>query len=699
MQNSQRKPNRLIHETSLYLLQNAYSPVDWWPWSEETFENAWVMNRPIILSCGHSACHWCRTMDQECFENQEIAALMNRFFINVKVDWEERPDIDQIYQTALQSMTGENGWPLTVFLDINRRPFFGGTYFSAIAENGRLSFYEILQKIQDIWVTERENIQETGLKLMDSLKSEFQAPTENITEIQLDPHLPVAAISEFSQAIDLIYGGFNGTTKFPNPTLWQLFMKVGTQHNQGSELEMALFSLRQMAKGGLYDHLGGGFHRFSGDAQWQVPHFEKMIYDNAQLLKLYYLAFQLTNDEEFKNVAQATADYIRREMVAPEGGFYTTQAADTAEGEGEYYKWSLHEIQQLVDPESAQLIIEFYNLNPNGNPEAKFLFNRVQNTPVNDQSLTPEQLKKLHHAENILLTAREKRSKPFRDEKIITAWNGLMIGALAYSYQVSSNLMDYRSAKKAAEFSLASAKTAGDLARVYQNGQVKISAFLEDYAFLAAGLIDLFETDYNEQWLLESLLLTEKAITGFSDGKGFYYITAPLSEETIARPFSGPDHGYPSGVSVHCENLLRLAAYCKRIDLREEAEKILKTYHQRISEDYWNYASFLGVIDLYHQHFREYLFVSETQALPEMLVKFRKYFIPYRILAWKNISQKTSPDQANLTNSLFQDRPPLNEQPTCYVSMDEHCFPPVTNWEDLKLIVTSFKGGFSEENS
>jgi uncharacterized protein YyaL (SSP411 family) len=689
--------NRLINETSPYLLQHAHNPVDWYPWGDEAFMEAKRRDVPLLASIGYSSCHWCHVMESECFENEAIAELMNRFFVNIKVDREERPDIDQIYQHAVQAMAGQGGWPLTVFLDHEKRPFFGGTYFPPVSQYGRISFPDLLETIYTQWEQERDKIYAAGRELtevLDSGSGITETPENNLPERDL----AVKAIDQLRGIVDHRYGGFNGAPKFPNPGLLQLMLRVGVHHGKQAETELVLFSIRQMARGGIYDQLGGGFHRYSTDVRWLVPHFEKMLYDNAQLLKLNIMAYQLTGDEEFKNVIQATGDYVRREMTAAEGGFYATQDADSEGEEGKYYLWSSDEVKQLLEPELAQVFQDYYRVTPEGNFEGRNILNRLESAPDGENLTTPEARRKLSQAKAILFTAREGRVKPFRDEKVITGWNGLMIGSFAYAYQVTANPLDYRSAKKAAEFILNSVKLPdGSLARIYKDGQAKITALLDDYAFLAAGLINLYEADFNENWLEQSVRLTREAVGRFGSPAGRYYLTEETGEDLINRPFSGLDQAIPSGVAVHCENLLRLAVFSGEVELKQEAERILKAYGMEMARNIWGYGSLIGALDIYHQHFKEFTFVSEGAALPEILAKFRKYFIPYRVVAWKNRpDSEAKPGDTHPARALLSGRVMVNNRAACYVCSDFRCLPPVTDWEDLYTILTQFKGGGGE---
>ena len=558
-----------------------------------------------------------------------------------------------------------------------------------------MGFPDVLQALHSKWDQKRAEIHHAGSELAKILSTGFQVVDDPAGGALPERDLAVKAILELGGIVDRRYGGFNGAPKFPNANLLQLLLRVGSHHGKNAEVELALFTLRQMAHGGIYDQLGGGFHRYATDAQWLVPHFEKMLYDNAQLLKIYAMAFQLTNADEFKNVIQMTADYVRREMTAPEGGFYATQDADSEGEEGKFYRWNVGEIKALLEPELAQLVIDNYRITPDGNFEGYNILNRLGTPPEEKVFSTAEFRKKLSLAKTILLMARDSRVKPFRDEKVITGWNGLMIGAYAYTYQVMANPLDYRSAKKAAEFILNSMRLPdGRLARIYKDGKAKINAFLDDYAYLAAGLIDLFETDFNENWLEQSIRLTMEACRLFGDQACRYYLTENTGDDLIGRPLSGPDQAIPAGVAVHCENLLRLAAFSDEIELHREAERILEAFQPEMARNTWGYSTLIGVSDIYYQNLKKFTFISEGAALPEMLTKFRKYFTPYRVVAWKNrLNKEAKPLDKHPARALLANCDLNNNKPTCYVCSDFGCLPPVTDWEDLSVILAQFKGG------
>ncbi len=670
--------NRLIHEASPYLLQHAHNPVDWYPWGNEAFARAKAEDKPILLSCGYSACHWCHVMERESFEDPEIAALMNQYFVNIKVDREERPDIDQIYQQAVQMITRHGGWPLTAFLDHDRRPFYGGTYYPPVSMYGRPGFPHILEAVHRKWVEEREQIREAGAELTKFLQSE--PGLANQDEVA-GKEFPEKAVSELYRYGDTTNGGFGSAPKFPNPGLLRLFLNIGSRKEDSRELSHALFTLKRMAQGGIYDQLGGGFHRYSTDHFWLAPHFEKMLYDNAQLLRLYSIGYQLTGAEEFSQVVRETAEYVRREMTAPEGGFYATQDADSEGEEGKCFLWSIDEIRETLDQDESRLIIDYYGVTEEGNFEGKNILNRLHD--FENRGFDGSTLSKFNQARERLFKIREARVKPFRDEKVITGWNGLMISGLAYSYQVFQNVPDYQAARRGADFILNTSRLgAGGLARVYKDGKAYGEAFLDDYVFLVQGLLDLYEADFSGEWLVRSIELTETAIDRFG-GNGLYHLTPEKEGELVSRPLSGPDQAIPSGVAVQAENLLKLAAYTGKNKFWEEAGKIFSAYSGEMQHNSWGYAGLISALDGFQQGIKEFTFVSNGNDLPELLVRLRRDFQPHRILAWTGERNNLKGHPAR---ELFENREPVNDKPTCYICINQSCSPPVTEWGDLERI-------------
>jgi uncharacterized protein YyaL (SSP411 family) len=670
-------PNRLAKEKSPYLLQHQYNPVDWYPWGDEAFAKAKEADKPILLSCGYSACHWCHVMERESFENPEIAALMNEYFVNIKVDREERPDIDQIYQQAVQTMTGQGGWPLTVFMDHTGKPFFGGTYFPPSPRYGRSSFSQILETLHQKWVQERERVQTAG----DELYQYFydHGVKSGIEQTLPAADLPLTAAKKLLRYFDSEYGGFDHVPKFPNPTVLQLLLTIGALDRQTEATEAVLFSLEQMARGGIYDQLGGGFHRYATDRYWLVPHFEKMLYDNAQLLKLYSIGYQLRPTAEFKKVVLETADYLRREMTGPQGGLYATQDADSEGVEGKYYIWSIAEIKEWLTREEAEAVIDHFGLTEQGNFDgANILYRPVKHNGNNSASYS---LEILNQAKVKLLKLRETRVKPFRDNKIVTAWNALTISGFAYAYQVFKREDDYFSARNALEFVLRHSRLAdGELARIYKE-EARVGAMLDDYAFLAQGLLDMYETDFNQEWLERSIQLTGVATERFGSEGGIYYLSAAEGRQLVARPVSRYDQAIPSGVSVHAGNLLRLSAYTGDENLRREVERIFAAYSDGFELEIWGHCGLICQLGIFNHDFREFVFLSDSQP-PELLRRLREKYIPNRILAWGDpdkIDSKTHP-----ARDLFQGRRTIDGEPTCYLCENQQCHPPLTRWRELE---------------
>ncbi len=578
----QRQSNRLEHETSPYLKQHAHNPVDWHPWGPEALQRATREDRPIFLSIGYSACHWCHVMEQESFEDGETAQLMNEHFVNIKVDREERPDLDQIYMNAVVSLTGHGGWPMSVFLTPDLKPFFGGTYFPPEDRHGLPSFKRLLSGLAQAWREQRDAINENADRLTEHLQGlgRIDAPADAELNDGLSERLIRSAVAMLERAFDHTYGGFGRAPKFPHSMELQLLLRAWKRFDDAEALHMARLTLDRMALGGLYDHLGGGFHRYSTDARWLAPHFEKMLYDNALLSRAYLEAFQATGEPFYREVVEETLAWVEREMTGPEGPFYSTLDADSEGQEGKFYVWSKAEVEELLGPEAA-VFCDVYDVSADGNWEGGNILNRSR-TYAQDAKmlhLSEEELRRrLGTARGSLLEVRSQRPWPGRDEKVLTSWNGLMIGAFAQAAQV----LDGRylgPSTRAAEFILRSMRASdGRLYRTTFAGQKpKLNAYLEDYSFLIDALVTLYEAGFELRWLDAALELTGVMVDQFWDeAEGGFFSTGKNHEPLIVRGKEAQDSSIPSGNSMAATALLRLARLTGRSDLEEKGMRTLQ---------------------------------------------------------------------------------------------------------------------------
>jgi len=503
-------PNHLINETSPYLLQHAHNPVDWYPWSEEAFAKARSENKPVLLSVGYSACHWCHVMAHESFEDEHIAKLMNELFVNIKVDREERPDLDQIYMNAVQMMTHHGGWPMTVFLTPDAVPFYGGTYFPPQDRYNMPGFPRVLISVAEAYRDRRDDIVETGASLVNELKR-LGASSGSDQPVEID--LLNAAYTGIVRSYDSVNGGFGGAPKFPPAMTLEFLLRTYVRTANRDSLEIVGHTCQKMAEGGIYDQLGGGFHRYSTDSKWLVPHFEKMLYDNALLSRLYLHYFQISQALFVRETVEGILDYVLREMTDSSGGFYSTQDADSEGHEGKFFVWDIDEIQNTLGEADASLFCAYYNITASGNFEGKNIPNvtRSLEEVAAAQDVSGSELQaSLKESKRKLFELREKRVKPDRDEKVLTAWNGLMMASFAEA-GVVLNRADYtNAARRNAEFVLSSLRRDGMLLRTWKEGVAKFNAYLEDYAFLIEGLVTLYETTGEFRWLDEARTLTDQ---------------------------------------------------------------------------------------------------------------------------------------------------------------------------------------------
>ena len=563
-----RHTNRLIHETSPYLLQHAHNPVDWYPWGHEALARARAENKPILLSIGYSSCHWCHVMERESFENEAVADLMNRHFVSVKVDREERPDLDDIYMAATLVLNGgQGGWPMTVFLTSDQRPFFAGTYFPPTDRFGRPGFSTLLTQIADLWERRRDDLLGQAETLTAHL-GERTGPAQsgNVGEEEIR-----AAVRELAAGFDPTYGGFGPAPKFPPSTQLGLLLRHHRRAGDAATLAMVTKTLDGMAQGGMYDQIGGGFARYSTDERWLVPHFEKMLYDNALLAVAYAEAWQVTRRRDFARVTRQTLDYLLREMTSPEGGLYSATDADSEGEEGRFFVWTEAELREALGPD-ADAFIRFHGVTPAGNFEGG---RNVLHVPAPDEAAWEA----LTSARARLHEVRERRPHPLRDEKILAGWNGLAISALAFGGRVLGERRHVDAAARAADFVLGPMVKDGRLQRSWRDGRAGVPAYLDDHAFLAQGLIDLHEATLVPRWLAAAIDLCEKVERLFGDpAGGGWFTTAADHERLLVREKPTRDGAEPSGASVALLNALRLEAFTGDARWRRIADAALRHY-------------------------------------------------------------------------------------------------------------------------
>ncbi len=671
--------NRLANETSPYLLQHQENPVDWYPWGEEALAAARESDRPILLSVGYAACHWCHVMAHESFEDPATAAVMNEHFINIKVDREERPDIDTIYMEAVQTLTGHGGWPMTVFLTPEGVPFYGGTYFPPTARHGLPAFVDLLRGVADAYQNKRQDVAHNAVQLRERLRIGFQANANTADS----PPLTVAVLDEATERLaatfDPNHGGFGGAPKFPQGMTLDFLLRQYARTGSDRALQMAEITLEKMARGGIYDQLGGGFHRYSVDERWLVPHFEKMLYDNAILAPIYLHAYQLTNKDLYRRIAVETLDWASREMTDGLGGFYSSLDADSDGAEGKYYVWPYAELVAMLGAEDAYLVGEYFGCSERGNFEGANILHlpRTIDLVAHRTGADIERLgEALDRARTILTDARNERIYPGRDEKVLTAWNGLMIRAFAEAATVLER-DDYRyRAELAADFALQYLYVDRRLRRTYKDGQARLNGYLEDYAFLADGLLALYETTFAPQWLDAAYTLTQEMLDLFwDDAINACYDTGRDHEQLVARPRSLTDNALPSGNAVAADVLLRLAALYGRSDWYDKALAILTGVRELLRQYPTAAGRYLCALDFALAAPQEVAIVgdlrqADTQAL---LHTFRERFRPNTVIA---VRQPASQYQAE--PNLLHQRTQRNNTATAYVCQHHACQQPVT---------------------
>jgi uncharacterized protein YyaL (SSP411 family) len=656
--------NRLARETSPYLLQHAHNPVDWYPWGEEAFAKARAEDKPILLSVGYSACHWCHVMERESFEDPETAALMNRHFVNVKVDREERPDVDHIYMQAVQSLTGHGGWPMTVFLTPDGVPFYGGTYFPPTDRHGLPAFRRLLTALAEAWATRRGEVVQSGRQIAESLgqTSRLRGAASLLTDDVL-----FAAFQGITAQFDEEWGGLGGAPKFPQPMIWDFVLRFARRTGNEYARRMVHTTLVRMARGGIYDQLGGGFARYSVDAHWLVPHFEKMLYDNAQLARLYLHGWLALGDPECRRIAEETLDYVLREMTDPGGGFYSAQDADSEGHEGKFFVWTPEEIRAVLGAE-ADAAMAYWGVDRGPNFEGKSIL-YLPGGP------DPE---RMAAARRKLFEARERRVHPGRDDKVLAAWNGLMAQALAEAGGALGRADYVAASVRNAEFVLGSMRRAGRLLRTWKAGEARLNGYLEDYAMVAAALLSLYEATLDRLWLDEARGLADEMLRLFWDaGIDGFYDTGADHERLIVRPRNLYDNAVPSGSAVAIELLLRLAELTGEALYEQRALAALRPMADLMGRHPTAFGRFLCALD-FHLGPRVELVLVAPRALDEVAPLAREAFgryLPNLVVAG------AVADGAGGTAGipLLEGRGAIDGKPTAYLCRNRACELPVTD--------------------
>jgi uncharacterized protein YyaL (SSP411 family) len=684
---SPRFTNRLIEESSPYLLQHAHNPVNWYPWSDEAFERARLENKPIFLSVGYSTCHWCHVMERESFEDEEIAAFLNANFIAIKVDREERPDVDSVYMTAVNILTGRGGWPMTVIMTPDKEPFFGGTYFPPRkgVRGTRTGLIDILVDMLGLYTNEPQRVVARA--------QELSQRVEQAAALQAGPGVPsdktiVVAAQNLARSFDRVDGGFSGAPKFPQPSRLSLLLRYARRTGDPGATAMVTTTLDKMAEGGIYDHVGGGFHRYSTDAQWLVPHFEKMLYDNAQLAVVYLEAWQHTGEPAYRRVAREILDYVAREMTAPEGGFYSATDADSPtpaghDEEGWFFTWTPDELEQLLGSANAAVVSAAYGVTSRGNFEGRNILHRVKTDREVGAAVrtSPKHVREvLASARRALYDVRALRPPPIRDEKIIAAWNGMMITAFARAGWALDDARYTAVASRAAGFVLGTMRAKdGALVRTYREGKKGSSSFLDDYAFMVGACLDLYEATGESNWLVRAIeLQTDQEARYLDTQSGGYYLTANDAEALLVREKPAYDRAVPSGNSVAAANLLRLHDYTGDQKWRSAAERLFASFGFRVTRSPDGFPLLLVALDHYYDTPLEIAIVAPTQpaeASP-LVERLRGAFVPNKAFAVL-ADEEAAKQQAQVP--WLEGKRAMGGKTTAYVCERGRCDLPTSN--------------------
>ena len=664
--------NRLAQETSPYLLEHANNPVDWYPWGPEALSRARRENKPILLSIGYSACHWCHVMARESFEDPEIAELINRNFVPIKVDREERPDLDQVYMRAVQGMTGSGGWPMTVFLLPDGAPFFAGTYFPPTDRYGMPAFGRVLTAVGDAFVNRTAEVEATATQVREYL----QRPVVPLAAGALTPELLDEAYTRLAREHDPAHGGFGGAPKFPQPMLIDFALRTQRRRHEPAALAIAQQTLQAMAAGGMYDQLGGGFHRYSVDERWLVPHFEKMLYDNALLPRAYLDAWQVTGDGVFRRVAEETLEFVRRELRSQEGGFYSSLDADSEGEEGRFYIWTAHELEKALGVDDAAAVARAFDVTEAGNFEGRNILHPV----------TPAATTVMDRVRERLLAAREQRVRPHRDEKVIAGWNGLMLRAFAEAGRVLDRPDLVSTAEASARFLLTRMRRGERMQRSYKDGRATLAGYLEDQAAVADGLLSLYEATFDAGWLDEVRRLVHEMLAAFWDeSRAAFFDTAQDQEPLVVRPQDVTDNAVPSGTSMAVDVLLRAGMLLGEDAWIAIARSTLERLAPTAAKAPLAFGRLLAALDFELGRPVE-LAVIGARADPQarrLLDVARRHYLPNRLLA-------VATDGDGHGIPLLADRHQLNGAVTAYLCEGFVCQSPTTDPAELEQQLERF---------
>ncbi len=677
--------NQLINEKSPYLLQHAHNPVNWYAWNEETFILAKKENKPIFLSIGYSTCHWCHVMEHESFEDEEVAKLMNEVFISIKVDREERPDIDNIYMSVCQILTGHGGWPMTIIMTPNKKPFFAGTYFPKYSISNRIGMIDLIKRTKTAWKDQRNEINESAEKIIDYLNSSHP----NISDKMTNKSVLDEAFREFQKRFDTEFGGFGTQPKFPSPhNLLFLLRYYSTTKSENAKF-MVEKTLVEMRKGGIFDHLGLGFHRYSTDQNWFVPHFEKMLYDQAMLILAYSEAYQLTGNQILKNSANEIITYILRDMISPEGGFYSAEDADSEGEEGKFYIWEKSEILKILGNHDGEYFCEIFNVTKDGN-----YFDEASGKPTKKNILYLKEIienEKVEKLKTKLFLEREKRIHPFKDDKILTDWNGLMIAALARAGRILDNKRIINTAEKSLEFIFQNLfSTDNKLLHRFRNSNASILAQIDDYAFLIWALLELYESTFHTKYLFNSINLANEVISNFWDhenNSGFFF-TNKNNTDLISRPKEFYDGAIPSGNSVMFDNLLKLSKISNNNNFNIQCDFLNKTFKSTVEKVPISFSHFLSGLNFQYSESQEIILVGEkeNQLTKRMLKIINENFLPNKIII---LLDKSDPYYEKLIETVdyLKNYESIDSKTTAYICQNYECNLPTNNVEKLKELL------------